>query len=99
MQVGPANPDVIPVYDAVRTLTPPTAVIAFFRARTMTLLTDRRSIQSTHLDRIRQRADYFAQHIGEDYWQPELSTSEARDLGFDVVWSDDHWILWKLTRP
>ena len=99
VQVGPANPDVIPVYDAVRTLTPPTAVIAFFRARTMTLLTDRRSIQSTHLDRIRQRADYFAQHIGEDYWQPELSTSEARDLGFDVVWSDDHWILWKLTRP
>jgi|CXWL01.1.fsa_nt_gi hypothetical protein len=99
VQIGPAHPDVITVYDAVRDRTPPTAVIAFFRARTMTLLTDRLAIQSSNIDRVRQRADYFAQRRGENYWQPKLTTEQAHDLGFEMVWSDPLWILWKLTPP
>ena len=63
----------------------------------MTLLTDRLSFQNTSLDRIRERADYFAQRRGRDYWQPELTTVEARELGFEMVWSDSKWILWKVT--
>ncbi|MFM2072791.1 MAG: hypothetical protein RLZZ623_3055 [Actinomycetota bacterium] len=98
-QVGPAHPDVIPIYDAVRDRTPPGAVIAFFRARTMTLLTDRRSIQTTSLDRMRQRADYFAQRLGDNYWQPKVTAVQAEALGFEKVWSNSHWILWKLTPP
>jgi hypothetical protein len=95
--IGPTHPDFTPVYAAVKQHTPPTAVIAFFRARTMTLLTDRLSFQNTSLDRIRERADYFAQRRGRDYWQPELTTVEARELGFEMVWSDSKWILWKVT--
>ncbi len=99
VQTGPANPDVVPIYDAVRDLTPPDAVIAFFRARTMTLLTDRRSFQTTNLERLRLRADYFAQRRDKGYWQPDLTVEEAGKLGFEMIWSDSLWILWRLTPP
>jgi hypothetical protein len=97
VQFGPADPGVIPIYDAVRTMTPPTAVIAFARARTMTLLTDRLSLQTTNVDKVLERADYFAQRRNSHYWQPDLTMSEAREKGFELVWSDARWILWKVT--
>ena len=71
----------------------------------MTLYTDRRAFQSTLIDRISDRADYFAQQRGSDFYQPRLTEAQGRDLGFEIVWSDDHWILWKVagtvpsTRP
>ena len=99
VQIGPANPDVIPIFEAVNTRTPPTAVIAYFRARTMTLMTDRRSIQTSSLTKMQVRADYYAQRIGEDYWQPQITRAEGLDLGFEIVWSDSRWILWKLGAP
>ena len=99
VQIGPANPDVIPIFEAVNARTPPTAVIAYFRARTMTLMTDRRSIQTSSLTKMQVRADYYAQRIGEDYWQPQITRAEGLDLGFEIVWSDSRWILWKLVAP
>ena len=93
---GPTNPRVTPVFDAVERLTRPDDIIAFFRARTMTLYTDRRAFQTTLVDRIRDRADYFAQQRGSDFYQPRLTEAQGRDLGFEIVWSDDHWILWKV---
>jgi len=98
-QFGPGSPAVTPIFDAVRDLTPPTAVVAYFRARTMTLETDRRSIQTTSIDKIRLRADYFAERRNSSYWQPNLSPSEASDMGLEMVWSDSRWILWKVTTP
>lgn len=96
VQSGPSNPDVAPIFEAVSSLTPPDAVIAYFRARTMTLLTDRRALQSKQLDRIVERADYFAQRRNSTYWQPDLDANEARAAGFEEVWSDQRWILWRL---
>jgi hypothetical protein len=95
-QVGPANPTIAPIYEAVLDHTPPDAVIAFFRARTMTLLTDRRSIQTSSLDKIRGRADYFAQRRDRTFWQPPLTEAQARELAFETVWSDPLWILWRI---
>jgi hypothetical protein len=95
IQSGPTNPNVAPIFDAVREFTPPDATIAYLRARTMTLLTDRRSFQTKNLERVAQNADYFAQRRGSTYWQPALSLSEARRAGFEEVWSDPTWILWK----
>jgi hypothetical protein len=95
-QVGPANPTIAPIYEVVLDHTPPDAVIAFFRARTMTLLTDRRSIQTSSLDKIRGRADYFAQRRDRTFWQPPLTEAQARELGFEEVWSDPLWILWRI---
>jgi len=94
-QVGPANPTVIPIYDAVAELTPADSVIAFFRARTMTLLTDRRSFQTKVLDRILQSADYYAERRNSKYWQPTL---DADHPGLVQVWSDPQWILWEVTE-
>ena len=61
---GPTDPRVTPVFDAVERHTRPDDIIAFYRARTMTLYTDRRAFQTTLVDRISQRADYFAQQRG-----------------------------------
>ena len=91
---GPTNPVVAPVYVAVREYTPPDAVVAFFRARTMTLLTDRRSIQTKRIDLIRDDADYFAQRRNSDYSQPTVAV--ASQQGFEVVWTDSEWILWRI---
>jgi len=98
-QFGPGSAAVTPIFDAVRDMTPPTAVVAFYRARTMTLETDRLSIQTTSIDKIMLRADYFAQRRNSHYWQPDLTTTEARDMGLEMVWSDSRWILWKVTPP
>lgn len=95
-QIGPAHPDYIPVYDAVAEHTPDDAVITFFRARTMTLLTDRRAIQTMRIERAEEHSDYWAQQVDSDYSQPELSEFEAFGRGYQIVWRDDRWILWDL---
>ena len=96
VQSGPSNPAVAPVFVAVAELTPPDAIVAYYRARTMTLLTDRRAFQTKQLDRIVERADYYAERRNSTYWQPELSPSDARSAGFEEVWSDQRWILWRV---
>ena len=93
-QVGPASPTIAPIYEAVLDHTPPDAVIAFFRARTMTLLTDRRSFQTRDLDRILRSADYYAERRNSKYWQPTLDEDHE---GLVEVWSDQRWTLWKVT--
>ena len=82
-QVGPTSPAVDPDLRRRRDVHPPDDVIAYFRARTMTLYTDRLAIQTTNIDRVRERADFFAQQRGSTYYQPALTVEEAEDLGFD----------------
>jgi hypothetical protein len=98
-QVGPTNPEVTPIFDAVERYTRPDDVITYFRARTMTLLTDRRSIQTTDIQRVLDRSDFYAQQRGSTYYQPRLTMEEAEDLGLTMVWSDSTWILWKVPEP
>ena len=98
-QVGPTNPAVTPIFDAVEMFTRPDDVIVYFRARTMTLYTDRLAIQTTDIDRVRDRADFYAQQRGSTYYQPELSMEEAEELGFTMVWSNSEWILWRVPPP
>ena len=71
-------------------------MVAYFRARTMTLFTDRLAIQTTNIDRIVQRADWFAQQRGSSYYQPDIDQAEAAELGLEEVWSDARWILWRV---
>jgi hypothetical protein len=98
-QVGPTDPEITPIFDAVQQHTAPTDVIAYFRARTLTLYTDRRTIQTTNIDRVMQRADYFAQMRFSSYSQPDITPFEAEELGLEEVWSDDRWILWRVPEP
>lgn len=94
---GPTERDNAPIYEAVAERTPPDAIIAFYRARTMTLLTDRRAFQTSDLDRIDLGADYFAQRRRVTAWQPDVD--EMASSGFVEVWSDDNWILWRVPGP
>jgi len=96
VQSGPSNPAVVTIFEAVDDLTPPDAIVAYYRARTMTLMTDRRSFQTKQLDRIVDRADFYAERRNSTYWQPELTRAEARQAGFEEVWSDQRWILWRV---
>ena len=96
VQSGPSNPVVAPIFEAVDELTPPDAIVAYYRARTMTLLTDRRAFQTKQLDKIVERADFYAERRNSTYWQPELSTADARRAGFEEVWSNQRWILWRV---
>jgi hypothetical protein len=95
VQSGPSNPQIAPIFDAVAEFTPPDAIVAYFRARTMTLLTDRRSFQTKNVERIAQNADYFAQRRNSTYWQPQFDRNDARAMGFEEVWSNQTWILWR----
>ena len=96
VQSGPSNPAVAPIFEAVDEFTPPDAIVAYYRARTMTLLTDRRAFQTKQLDRIVDRADFYAERRDSTYWQPELTPAEARRAGLEEVWSDQRWILWRV---
>jgi hypothetical protein len=95
-QVGPTSPAVTPIFDAVSSFTRPDDVIAFFRARTMTLYTDRPAIQTSDVEHVRRYADFYAQMRGSSYYQPALTVDQARELGFTMVWSDPFWILWRV---
>ena len=94
VQIGPADPTVQPIYEAVLQYTPADSVVVFFRSRTMTLLTDRRSFQTKDLDRIRQSADFYAYRRDQKYAQPTLGPNPE---GLVEVWSDERWILWEVT--
>ena len=96
VHIGPADPNVIPVYEAVQKYSGPNDVIVFFRARTMTLLTDRRAIQTTSIERVVDVGDWFAQKRDSNFFQPDLSMRTLEDLGFDLVWSDPTWLLWRV---
>ena len=95
-QIGPTHPDVVPIYAAVRKYTRPTDVVAFFRARTMTLLTDRLTVQTGRIERIIATSDFFAQRRNSDYVQPKFTEAEGVELGLEVVWSDRNWVLWHI---
>lgn len=98
-QIGPTDPNVTPVFAAVLEHTPPDAIVAFFRARMMTLYTDRRTIQTSDVDRMLRTSDYYAQQRGSEYSQPALTSFEAAELGLEEVWSNGRWVLWKLPEP
>ncbi|MET0459520.1 MAG: hypothetical protein ABW122_04040 [Ilumatobacteraceae bacterium] len=98
-QIGPTDPTFAPVFAAVEQYTPPDAVIVFYRARLMTLYTDRRTIQTTSLDIALRTGDYYAQQRYTDYSQPPLTATDAATLGLVEVWSDAKWILWRLPDP
>jgi hypothetical protein len=98
-QIGPTDPTFAPVFAAVEQYTEPDAVVVFFRARLMTLYTDRRTIQTTSLDVALRTGDYYAQQRYTDYSQPPLTPAEAVTMGFVEVWSDAEWILWRIPDP
>ena len=96
---GPAAPYVQPAWSAVRTYTHQDDVVAFFKVRALTLYTDRRGVQSSDLEIVRERADYYLMRKGRSTGQPLVTDTQAASLGWANVWSDDSWVLWRVNRP
>jgi hypothetical protein len=97
VQNGPTDPFALEMFVAVEGITEETDVVAFFRARAMTMVTDRRAIQSSNIETIIRNADWYAMERGSTYSQPLISPDEAIARRLDRVWSNNGWILYRVT--
>jgi hypothetical protein len=95
---GPAAPYVQPAWNAVRTYTHQDDVVAFFKVRALTLYTNRRGVQSTPLDVVQQRADYYLMLRDLKTGQPQITDSQASAMGWTKMWSDSSWVLWRVRQ-
>ncbi len=96
---GPEAPYAQAAFAAVRRFTHQDDVIAFFKVRALTFYTDRRGVQSSDLEILRQRSDYFLMRRGSRSSQPLVSDAEGAAMGWTVTWQDDIWVLWRVTAP
>ncbi len=97
VQNGPTDPFALEMFVAVEGITEDTDVVAFFRSRAMTMVTDRRAIQSSNIETIIRNADWYAMERGSTYSQPLISPDEAIARRLDRVWSNNGWILYRVT--
>ena len=91
---GPTAPAALEMEQKVRDCTRGDDVVAFFRARAMTMLTDRSSIQTGNIDQILQRSDWFVMEKDSTYSQPLVSDRQAARLGLRKIWENSDWVLW-----
>jgi hypothetical protein len=73
-------------------------VILFFRARAMTLYTDRLTLQGTNLDQMLPRVDWYVMEKGSSYSQTPLSDQEAATRGLTKAWENSDWVIWRVPR-
>lgn len=97
VQNGPTDPFALEMFVAVEGITDDADVVAFFRARAMTMVTDRRAIQSSNIETIIRNANWYAMERGSTYSQPLISPDEAIARRLDRVWSNNGWILYRVT--
>ncbi len=93
---GPEAPYAQAAFEAIRTHTKQDDVVAFFKVRALTFYTDRRGVQSSVLEIVRQRADYFMMRRDSTSSQPLVDPAEAAEMGWAEVWNDSDWVLWRL---
>lgn len=93
---GPSSPYAVAAFEAVERYTQRDDIVAFFKARALTFYTDRRAVQSSDFEVIRQRADFFMMRRDSDHSQPLLTDTMAADAGLVEVWSDTDWVLWRV---
>ncbi len=92
---GPASRSSQELFAAVSRLTGPDDVVAFFRARTMSLETGRKSFQPLDVDALLKSGQFYAMQRDSTYSQVLLTPADAALFGYYEVWSNSVWILWK----
>ncbi len=93
---GPDTPAAQQMFAAVKRYTRGDDVILFFRARAMTLYTDRVALQGTNLDQMLPQVDWYVMEKGSTYSQPPLTDTEAATHGLTKVWENSGWVLWRV---
>ena len=92
--IGSTTPAALEMEDVVRRCTRGDDVVVFFRARAMSMLTDRRSIQTGDINLVMTRGDWYVMNKGSTYSQPLVDDAEAKRLGLRKVWENSEWVLW-----
>ena len=92
---GPESTSAQQMFATVSKRTLPDDVILFFRARAMTLYTDRRAIQGSNLEQLLPRVSWYVMAKGSTYSQRLLTDEEAAGLRLIKSWENDDWVLWK----
>lgn len=95
---GPESPDAQEMFQAVRDGTRGDDVILFFRARAMTLYTDRLAVQGSNLDQMLKRVDWYVMAKGSTYSQTLLTDAEASSRGLTKAWQNSGWVIWRVPR-
>ena len=101
VQSGPTNERAVDAFAIIEEHTRPDDIIVFFRARTLSLYTDRRALQlgTTAIPTMTQMADYYMQNIQSEYSQPVATRAELEALGYVVAFEDANWRLWRIPHP
>lgn len=105
-KLGPGSPAEDEGFDAVIQYTATGDVVAFFKGRLMSLITDRRSVQTMQPEVILAEADFYLQRY--DKFEPpdggfspflgvpQFTPEQAADEGLVEVWRNDRWVLWRI---
>ncbi len=105
-RLGPGAPAEDEGFEAVMEHTAAGDVVAFFKGRLMSLVTDRRSVQTMQPEVILAEADYYLQRY--DKFEPpdggfspflgvpQFTPEQAADEGLVEVWRNDRWVLWRI---
>jgi hypothetical protein len=92
---GPESPLAKEMFAAVERNVPTDDVVLFFRSRAMMLYTERRAVQNTDIDRLRQVAQWYVMEKTSSYGQTLIKPGEEERYGVLPVWENASWILWK----
>ena len=82
--------------EAIEKYTPPEDIVVYYRARTATLYTGRRALQTTSLNNMVANGDWFMQNKTDNYSQVVATPEQLSAAGFELVWEDDNWRLWRI---
>jgi hypothetical protein len=93
---GPESPAAVDMVGAVDRLTRGDDVILFFRARAMTMLTDRVALQGSNLDQMLPRVEWYVMEKGSSYSQTLLTDDEAAARGLTKAWDNSNWVIWRV---
>src|SRR5262245_1491156 len=84
--------------DAITKYTRPGDIVTYYRARTATLYTGRRALQTTSFDNMASNSDWFMQNKTDNYSQVVVTPAQLEASGFELVWEDDDWRLWRVPQ-
>jgi hypothetical protein len=93
---GPEDPGSQEMFAAVTNVTRARDVILFFRARAMTLYSDRPAIQGSDLDLMLKRVDWYVMAKNSTYSQTPVTDAEAAVRGLTKTWENANWVIWRV---
>jgi hypothetical protein len=96
VQRGPMQEQNQVAMEAIEKYTKPGDIVTYYRARTATLYTGRRALQTTSFANMAGNSDWFMQNKTDNYSQVVVTPGQLEASGFELVWEDDNWRLWRV---